>query len=120
MPDPNIVDTLCRQKHQLIQMYNHSLPNLKQCIDDTKSSAFDKAFPGVPRQYDKLKYFCAGLATSMSGTHAVEGDFSVLKFTKSPNRYCMFTYSMEGQIHAKEYQPIRDACLYVWGSLDPE
>ena len=91
-------------------MYNHSLPNLKQCIDDTKSSAFDKAFPGVPRQYDKLKYFCAGLATSMSGTHAVEGDFSVLKFTKSPNRYCKVKFMPK---NTNRFE-------MLWGSLDPQ
>ena len=58
----------------------------------------------------------------MSGTtHTVEGDLSVLQhITKSADRYLLSTYSMEGQIHVKEYQLIRDACLYVWGRLNPQ
>jgi hypothetical protein len=54
-------------------------------------------------RFIRLQEFCGGLPTVFPGTAVVESDFSVVNYEKSANRQSLSDISLEGILHAKQF-----------------
>ena len=73
-------------------------------INVTTRHHFAKAGLIVHARFKQLENFCSGLATVFPGTANVESNFSILKWEKDDGRTALTNFSLEGIMHAKQYE----------------
>ena len=73
----------------------------------TDNLSFKDAWCGLHECWPHLSAFCGSLATIFPGTATVESDFSIVKFEKSAGRQRLTDFSLEGILHAKQYEKLR-------------
>ena len=80
---------------------------LKDAFDncDYKTS-FQTGWNYVQNQLNSLKLFCGGMATAFPGTSNVLSDFSIAKLEKDVIQMSLSDFSLEGILHAKQYNKI--------------
>ena len=80
---------------------------LKDAFDncDYKTS-FQTGWNYVQNRFNSFKLFCGGMATAFPGTSNVESDFSIVKWEKDVMRMSLSDFSLEGILHAKQYNKI--------------
>ncbi|KAF4029711.1 hypothetical protein GN244_ATG18548 [Phytophthora infestans] len=77
---------------------------MKSSVADlTKISTFEDAWNNVDGKFATLKRFAGGLTSAFPGTATVESDFSILKWEKSPLKSRLTNVSLEGVLHAKQF-----------------
>ena len=62
----------------------------------------------VQNQFNSLKLFCGGIATAFPWTSNVESDYSIVKWEKDVMQMSPSDFSLEGILHAKQYNKIYD------------
>ena len=67
-------------------------------------TTFYKGWDIVHAHFKQLENFCGGLATVFPGTANVKSDFSILKWEKDDGRTALTDFSLEGIMHAKQYE----------------
>ena len=87
---------------------------LKEKILEERSFEFQDAWKVLLRQFPHLQEFCGGLASIFPNTATVESDFSRLAFEKSEPRANLSDVALEGILHTKQYDALKEL-----SSLDP-
>ncbi len=83
----------------------------KHEIDDIPSDASFKtswSTPSLRGRFLALKEFAGGLACPYPTTASVESDFSILRWEADDGRTCLRDISIEGILHCKMFQALRD------------
>ncbi|KAF4045728.1 hypothetical protein GN244_ATG01900 [Phytophthora infestans] len=96
------------QEHLALCDQYRSHEQFRRSID--KEAAFheivctvEDAWNKVDGKFAALKRFAGGLATTFPGTSTVESDFSILKRKKPPSKSRLTNFSLEGVLHAKQF-----------------
>ncbi|KAF4045730.1 hypothetical protein GN244_ATG01902 [Phytophthora infestans] len=96
------------QEHLALCDQYRSHEQFRRSID--KEAAFheivctvEDAWNKVDGKFAALKRFAGGLATTFPGTSTVESDFSILKWEKPPSKSRLTNFSLEGVLHAKQF-----------------
>ena len=92
------------QEFQELKLAYQTEESFKNVLDqcDHKTS-FCKGWDIVHACFKQLENFCGGLATVFPGTANVESNFSILKWEKDNGRTALTHFSLEGIMHAKQY-----------------
>ena len=99
---------LIEQEHRQFRdadLNEHALrTRLDAAIDNL---SFKDAWCGLHERWPHLSTFCGGLAAIFPGTATVESDFSFVKFEKRASGQRLTDFSIEGILHAKQYDKLR-------------
>ena len=79
--------------------------SLLECSDSITS--FMEGWALCRNRFDKLQLFAGGLASMSPNTATVESDFSVIGAEKNVYRESLTDFSLEGILHAKQFQSLR-------------
>lgn len=69
---------------------------------------FSEAWACTNNRFPNLQKFCGGLASAFPNTATVESDFSVIGWEKDECRTSLTDFSLEGILHAKQYQCLKN------------
>ena len=107
---PSIMNTLMRQRQHLVETIRTN-KTIKAQIEANRTKSFEEAWaPLRPcKKFTELIDFCSGLASIMSGSHTVEGDFSDAKRIKSLLRSQLSNYALEGQMQCQQHKQLVEA-----------
>ena len=100
------IDAIVQEFQKLKLAYQNKGP-LKDVLDncDYKTS-FQTGWNYMQNQFNSSKLFCGGMATAFQGTLNVESNFSIVKWEKDVMRMSFSDFSLEGILHAKQYNKI--------------
>jgi hypothetical protein len=95
----------------VIEVEHRELLRAIQCEDPLRealqkqgsATSFKDSWAVCQNRFIHLQEFCGGLATVFPGTAVVESDFSVVNYEKSANRQSLSDISLEGILHAKQF-----------------
>lgn len=73
--------------------------------DDTTS--FADSWKMLPGRFTLLNEFCGGIASVFPNTSRVEADFSTIKREKNPMRSSLSDFSLEGILHAGQFDVLQ-------------
>jgi hypothetical protein len=107
----DVLNQLVKQRNEIKRNYSRNSA-FKRAIDGSQNGSFETSWSSTSG-CEELISFCGGLASVMAGSHTVEGDFSILKRTKSPTRSRLSNYAMEGQMQARQYDEIVKVCTDI-------
>ena len=79
---------------------------LNNCSD--ASTGFNDGWALCQGRFDYLRKFVGGLATMFPNTATVEADFSLIGYEKDEYRNSLTDFSLEGILHAKQFDTLRD------------
>lgn len=99
---------LVQKDHQeLLRAYRDD-ENIRKEIDSTsEETSFKEGWKCISgNKFAAIKEFCGGLATIFPGTATVESDFSIVNYEKDQYRTALTDFSLEGILHAKQYDLI--------------
>ena len=100
--EPESVDEIEADHRGLLKAYAVD-DALRASIDmHTLKTDFNEAWGCVSDRFQRLRYFCGGLATVFANTTSVESDFSILKWEMDANRTNLMHLSLEGIFQAKQ------------------
>ena len=68
---------------------------------------FSDAWACTNNRFPSLQKFCGGLASAFPNTATVESDFSVIGWEKDDCRTSLTDFSLEGILHAKQYERLK-------------
>jgi hypothetical protein len=108
----NIIESICDQHTNLKQCVS-SEPDLERSLHSSCNQDFDLAWAPGGSRFQDLQSFSAGLATVMSTTSRVEGDFSLTHYRR--NEYCsnLSDFALEGVIHSKQLRDLQNAVIDI-------
>ena len=110
LPDKDEVE---QESTSFFEKYMHDM-TFKQLVDETKgTSSFQDAWQPFYKLFPKLVQFAGGLATIFPGTSAVESDFSIIGWEKDKYHMQLSNLSLEGILHAKQFDEIREVQEYL-------
>ena len=78
---------------------------LEEC--DGANTLFDEGWAICNGRFPNLKLFAGALATVFPNTATVEADFPGVKLQKTDHRTSLTDFSLEGCLHAKQYDILR-------------
>lgn len=103
----NIEIDAVEQEHQALVAAFNTEPALKSALLASNSqTTFDEGWAIVKDRFKSLQKFCGGLASVFPGTSQVEGDFSVIKFSKNDYKKSLTDFALEGLLHSKQYETL--------------
>lgn len=106
--DKPFVSRICEDHKALIRAVANE-PALQARLEKDASKEFGKAWSGAGSRFEALQTFISGIATVMPTTSRVEGDFSLMNYRRDEHCAALTDYSLEGVMHAKQYQCILEA-----------
>ena len=80
---------------------------IKVTENDAVSMDFKLLWLPTNNRFPWLQSFCGGLASAFPNTATVESDFSIIGWGKSDDRYDLTEFSLEGILHAKQYNDLK-------------
>ena len=99
------------QEFCAFQQALHEEVEFKEAIKLTENDAVSMDFKllWLPTNncFPWLQSFCGGLASAFSNTATVESYFSIIGFGKSDDRHDLRDFSLEGILHAKQYNDVK-------------
>ena len=84
-------------------------PSFKAAVDKCSDALtdFESGWAHCRDRFPALQAFCGGLASIFPNTSTVESDFSVIGWEKDEYRQSLTDFSLEGILHAKQFDSIR-------------
>ena len=101
---------ICLQHKYLVRVTAQETPLLSQLSRlMTTRHVFSKSWAPFGSRFRELLLFSEGLATLMTTTSRVEGDFSLMGYRR--NYYClgMTNFALEGVMYAKQFLDLRES-----------
>lgn len=102
------IDHIETDHRELLQAYRNE-PPFKKAVDacsDAKTG-FSEAWDLCLGRFRYLRHFVGGLASMFPNTATVESDFSLIGFEKNVYRQSLTDFSLEGILHAKQFDTLR-------------
>lgn len=99
-----VISEIWNQRKQMQELSARNSA-FRHLVDHASRGKLDKAWEEVDKrkEFSCLRDFVLGLGSISPGTHSVEGEFSNLKRIKNEYRSNLLDYSLEGQLHARQY-----------------
>jgi hypothetical protein len=94
-----------RELRRAVSSESQFKASLCECSDSTTS--FMEGWALCRNRFDKLQLFSGGLASMFPNTATVESDFSVIGVEKNVYRESLTDFSLEGILHAKQFNSLR-------------
>jgi hypothetical protein len=106
------------RKHQVGQEFvklkrlYQSDADVRESVDQSSDvdTTFEEGWELLGSQYPRLCQFCGDFATAFRNTATVESDFSVMGLEKASYWRSLTDFSLEGVLHAKQYEPLQRLC----------
>jgi len=96
------IDELFRQLRLEYRENSGFKQQLVDChMGNSGLASFAESWKPLGKEYDELKKFCGGIASVMPTTATVEGDFSLINWTKDPFSRKLTDFSLEAILHCK-------------------
>jgi hypothetical protein len=102
------VEMIEREHRELLLAYRTESvfkAGVNKCSD--ASTSFLKGWDLTTGRFQKLRQFCGGLASMFPNTATVEADFSLIGWEKDDYRQSLTDFSLEGILHAKQFDYLR-------------
>ena len=101
------------EQFQRLRLECREVAGFKQRLEDCHVGSnclpsFAESWQPLGKKYDALKEFCGGIASVMPTTASVEGDFSIINWTKDPFSRKLTDFSLEAILHCKQYHRLHD------------
>lgn len=91
----------------------HTVETFRAAISafDHRLASFDAMWRigDAATRFPTLALFCGGLASVFANTSTVESDFSIIACEKDDKRSSLTDISLEGVMHCKQWQRLRQA-----------
>ena len=94
-----------RELRRAVSSESQFKASLLECSDSRTS--FMEGWALCRNRFDKLQLFAGGLASMFPNTATVESDFSVIGAEKNVYRESLTDFSLEGILHAKQFESLR-------------
>ena len=94
-----------RELRRAVSSESQFKASLLECSDSRTS--FMEGWALCRNRFDKLQLFTGGFASMFPSTATVESDFSVIGAEKNVYRESLTDFSLEGILHAKQFESLR-------------
>ena len=112
---PRLLETFSETDVDKIELQFRSLKAVKyrdvalyHSLLDNEEASFTKAWSIAGTNFELLRSFSGGFASIFANSATVESDFSRIKFEKHLQRQKLNDLTMEGILHAKQFQQLQD------------
>ena len=100
---------LSDERNELCHRYRNEVTFKKELDRCNSYETFSDKWNSAANSFPFLLQFASGLNAIMGGSHSVESDFSLLKFTKNEQKSQMTNIALEGQMQSKQFKLLKDS-----------
>ena len=95
---------LSDERNELCHRYRNEVTFKKELDRCNSYETFSDKWNSAANSFPFLLQFASGLNAIMGGSHSVESDFSLLKFTKNEQKSQMTNIALDGQMQSKQFK----------------